>query len=392
MVGGPRNSAGADPGDRLAHRPDPRRIGTTEAWGRFTRLAAVVLLALGVVSVASSIPASTNEPAGVGASQAGGPPIYMILLDAYPRADALASLGFDGEPFLAALEARGFDVARRSTANYDRTAHTLASMLWMEHLVDIDELDPPPADHQARARLLKAMISSGGPAVTELRDRGYRVMTIPSAVGGVTVWDAEVVPVDQISDYEIHLLNDTDGGHLAVVFGGTNWLAAAQRAGTQRQLDTLVDNQGPGRFIFTHVLSPHPPYVFGPEGGVRACFPACPYWAPDAEPGQRLVDQIEVLDGMILETLDRLSPDAVVVLFSDHGHWLDEAPDPFGNLLAVRTPDRTGVIEDDTTLVSVLPRLFNAYFEAGIAIPDDRHFDGGPLGARLELTEVSVRP
>ena len=57
----------------------------------------------------------------------GGPPdIYVILLDGYPRADTLARLfDFDNGPFLAALEAKGFDVSAGSSSNYMYTELTL---------------------------------------------------------------------------------------------------------------------------------------------------------------------------------------------------------------------------------------------------------------------------
>jgi hypothetical protein len=363
-----------------------RKPGAAELWGRFTRALSGVWLVVALFSTINAAPASTLTASVETPSS--GPSIYLILLDAYPRADALATVGYDNEPFLSALVARGFDVARASTANYDRTAHTLASMLWMRHLVDIPELQDPPTDHFARKHLVSRMIASGGPVVDALRQRGYRVSTVPSPIAGVTLWGTEVVPIDQVSEYEIHLLNDTSAGRLAVALTGTDWLAAAQRNGTIAQLDALVRSQGPGRFIFTHVLSPHPPYVFGSDGGVRSCFPACPYFAPEPEPDPRLIGQVEDLNGLVLATLDRLVPEAVVVVFSDHGHWLPDAPDPFGNLIAVRAPGLANIVDDDSSLVTVLPRLFDEYFDAGFDIPDDRHFGGGPLGARLELVEV----
>jgi hypothetical protein len=363
-----------------------RKAGVGELWGRFAVALSGAWLVVALLSAIDAAPALTsNDTAEMPAA---GPSIYAILLDAYPRADALTTLGYDNEPFLSALEERGFNVARASTANYDRTAHTLASMLWMRHLVDIPELQEPPGDHVARKHLVSSMIASGGPAVDTLRQRGYDVLTVPSPISGVTLWGTELVPIDHVTDYEIHLLNDTDAGHLAVAVTGTDWLAAAQRKSTIAQLEALVSAQGPGRFIFTHVLSPHPPYVFGSDGGVRDCFPACQYWAPEPEPDPRLIGQVDALNTLVLAAVDRLEPGAVIVLFSDHGHWLPDAPDPFGNLIAVRTPGRTGIIDNDSSLVTVLPRLFDAYFDAGFDIPDDRHFAGGPLGARLELTVV----
>ena len=65
------------------------------------------------------------------------------MLDAYARQDTLASMGLDNEPFLAALEARGFDVYRDSRSNYTWTSSTLASMLNLRPLHEIDGLPAP---------------------------------------------------------------------------------------------------------------------------------------------------------------------------------------------------------------------------------------------------------
>ena len=61
------------------------------------------------------------------ASGSGGPNVYILMLDGYPRADTLATtFGFDNGPFLAELESRDFDVAEGSRSNYRKTWVTLS--------------------------------------------------------------------------------------------------------------------------------------------------------------------------------------------------------------------------------------------------------------------------
>ena len=289
-------------------------------------------------------------PPVVEAKHLPGPPIYVVLLDAYPRADALAEWGYDNEWFLKGLEGRGFDVARSSTSNYDRTQHSLTSMLYMQHLEEIEALKQPPDDVFGRLHLLTRLIAAGGPMFEFLRDHGYRVMTIPSPVVDVTMWGAEIVDVGHVSDYEIHLVNDTDAGRLLTMLVGTDWLADQGRRGVKAQFDALVASQGRGRFIWTHLMVPHPPYVFGPNGGIAECFPACRYWAAGEGASQRLADQVAVVNALTLAAIDQISPEAIIVLVSDHGANLPGAPEKFGNLIAVRTPGRGELIPDDATL------------------------------------------
>jgi hypothetical protein len=368
-----------------------RLVRGTVAWNwnavaGFARAVSIALVVVVGIGTVPGVPAFSTED--VKAAQPAGPPIYVVLLDAYPRADALAEWGYDNEWFLEGLENRGFEVARASTSNYDRTQHSLTAMLYMRHLVDIDALDSAPKDIFGRLRLLTRLIAMGGPAVEFLRQQGYRVMTIPSPVVDVTMWGAEIVDVGHVTDFEIHLISDTDAGTFLTRLIGTDWLADQARDGVKAQFDALVASQGPGRFIWTHLMVPHPPYVFGANGGIAACFPACRYWSPGDDPTARLIDQVADVDVLTLGAIDRLSSDAVVVLFSDHGANLPGAPDRFGNLIAVRTPGRRNVIPDNATVTMIFPSLFNAYFDAGIPIPDNRHYDGGPPGRRLELTRV----
>ncbi len=63
------------------------------------------------------------------------PDVYYVILDRYAGPTALAeTYDFDNEPFLTALEERGFAVARHAHANYIKTPLSLVSSLNMELL------------------------------------------------------------------------------------------------------------------------------------------------------------------------------------------------------------------------------------------------------------------
>ena len=212
-----------------------RRRAIEWRWETVAGLARTMSVALFAVVAIGALPSVPSfSPQIVDAEQLPGPPIYVVLLDAYPRADALVGWGYDNEWFLKGLEDRGFDVARSSTSNYDRTQHSLTSMLYMQHLEEIDALQQPPDDVFGRLHLLTRLIAAGGPVFEFLREHGYRVMTIPSPVVDVTMWGADIVDVGHVSDYEIHLVNDTDAGHLLTMLIGTDWLAEQGRRASGR--------------------------------------------------------------------------------------------------------------------------------------------------------------
>src|SRR6185503_19325396 len=123
----------------------------------------------------------TGRPAGPVEAPADAPDIYLILLDGYPRADTLqAAIGMDNAPFLARMEALGFDVAERAHSNYNRTALTVTSML---NAKLIDDLMPnPPAGYVPQNRWLSSFIKRAE-AVQAARGLGYDFIDIPMDVG-----------------------------------------------------------------------------------------------------------------------------------------------------------------------------------------------------------------
>ena len=52
------------------------------------------------------------------------------------------------------------------------------------------------------------------------------------------------------------------------------------------------------------MMVPHPPYVFGPNGGIAECFPTCRYWAAGEDATQRLADQVAEVNGLTLGAID----------------------------------------------------------------------------------------
>ena len=59
----------------------------------------------------------------------GGPNIYAIMLDGYPRDDTLLEpFGFDNSEFLDQLRQLDFNVSSRARANYNKTWPALAAM------------------------------------------------------------------------------------------------------------------------------------------------------------------------------------------------------------------------------------------------------------------------
>lgn len=319
---------------------------------------------------------------------ADGPPIYLILLDGYPRADLLESLGYDNSAFLAGLESMGIENIDKSTSNYIVTQLSLASMLEMRHVDDIAALENVAPD--ATTRVLSQVIANGGSALDHLRTAGYAVATVPSIMLDVEVRNAHRLGPKHLSHFEIYMIMTTAAGR-ALELALPDLLADNHRSSVTDALDTLVAEQRAGRFILAHVMSPHPPYVFGPNGEPRplpTCAGTCEYWARDDDfRVSDLFDQLDHLNDLVLRAIDEIDRDAIVVVMSDHGIGLTPKGD-FHNFLAARTPGAADVFPKDMSLITMMPRLLNAYLGTELPVPADRYFALGP-GGKLDLVESS---
>lgn len=190
----------------------------------------------------------------------GTPDVYMIVLDAYARADVLEELyATDDAPFRNQLQALGFQVATGARANYVATLHSLVSLLNLDHLPATDHLAArAPRDPRPLAAALRA------PRLLRLaRERGYRLRYRGT---GAKTWYPE--PFDEYVDpgptpLEHLLLSTSAIGALR-----PGLMHDTRRRRIARAIDTTaISADAPPTWTLLHVLAPHPPFVFAADGG-----------------------------------------------------------------------------------------------------------------------------
>jgi hypothetical protein len=385
----------------IAHRQPGAQEAGDRWWPLITRVltagALILLMAVGIKAVqtgragglAHDLIAESPVRLGQSAFAAGAdtslPNMYLIMLDGYPRADKLASeFGIHVSEFTRALSERGFFVATHSRSNYTVTHLTLAQMFnYSQPLHAVAGSDSEQVAYWRR-------LINEGRFFADIRDLGYEVVSVSPGLEHVTLREADrFIDTGQLNQFE-RRIGQLTAVQLLLRPLLPGWEADLHRS---RMLDAfrvttdLARQSDPSlRFVFAHVMSPHAPQVFELDG------------APIAERGLILDDRLELnelgpveyirrLDGQLrflntttVEVVDRIiasDPDAVIVVFSDHGSGIRVFPDDHrgsdadlrtANLLAVRSPGRTGIIDDRSTLANLLPRLLRAY--AGVGPPD----------------------
>lgn len=254
------------------------------------------------------------------------PNIYYIIMDAYARADVLEEIyGHDNSEFLACLADRGFYVASKSRANYSQTSLSLASSLNMEYL---DELVSRIGDTGDDRKPLKRIIINSK-VRRFLQQYGYRLVSFWSGYQPTTIENSDTfLRRDTRSEFTTGLLSTMPLGSASSFWGR----ARALRLFTLETLGRLHDLPSP-RFVIAHVVSPHPPFLFGPNG--EELTPINEYCTHDGSATIRkealtrkeylkgYAAQLTFLNWKLLETIDVILANEegppVIIIQGDHG-------------------------------------------------------------------------
>ena len=363
-------------------------------------------------SAVSNTPPRMNLPEYV-VNGSGGPNIFFLLLDGYPRADTLReTFGIENEPFLDDLEAEGFEISEGARPNYNKTWLTLASALNGGYVSDLLGDQQVPPDDSSQIRWLHSLIHEA--SILEIpRQRGYAIRTVPSPFTSAALTSADdYIDKGYLTEFESKIIWSTPW---ALILRGP--VSAALLDNQKRlvigALETTADLAEAGseqpQFVFTHIQSPHTPFVLHPAGTPAPtafdCFPfTCSLWQATIEElaisrtqyRAGLQMQLETLNTLVLSAVKRITaadPEAIIILMSDHGarYSLQDTSEHFRSFLATRTPGAPGLFPDDESPVNVFRRLFDQYFEA----------DTAPLPYRawlsdwdftLRLTEIQPGP
>jgi hypothetical protein len=323
------------------------------------------------------------------------PDIYYIILDGYARADVLAEhYGFDNSPFIDELERRGFEVTDRSNANYNHTFLSLASSLNFDYLqnfaadilADEDFLQGRRGFEPIAKRL------QDNRAAQFLRTRGYRFVHLQSS-------SPETVR-NPYADEQIQCSGRVFDDEYFRAVAEISWLRALAPGSLvtddlaechKLRLQALADQGGrPGpKFVFTHFLPPHHPYLFDRHGNVLRTVTISnqfDYQARLWEYKAGYLDQLQYMNTSMLEVIDRIRAQSkqppIIIVQSDHGPNLkkdltvEQARSlRIANFAAYLLPGAApGTLPPDCAPVNQFRYLFNHYFAADFPILPSRIF------------------
>lgn len=334
------------------------------------------------------------------------PDIYYVILDGYGREDVLRSLyGINNSAFLSELEQRGFYVARQSHTNYTQTVFSIPSALNFTYI----GANPQGV---SGTEYFGGLIANNR-MLSLLESCDYRTVALESGFSFTEQKDVDVY-LEQgspLNAFENLLLADSPVDLLADEFTaeGSEYSFDAHRERVLysfEQLRKLPGMAGP-KFVFAHILIPHPPFVF--DAGGRPVEPGNNYAIGDGDdfPGSQqeyragYAAQVEYANRLILETIDAIQADSerqpVILLQGDHGP---------GGMLVWDAPEesclweRTGIFNayylpgkenaglyPQISPVNSFRVVLNAYFDAGLKLLSDRTYF---TSHRLDRTVIDI--
>ena len=340
--------------------------------------------------------------------------IYFIVVDGYARSDILQEMyGFDNSEFVAYLEERGFVVPASSVSNYPATHLSIASMLNMDYVQTFS-----PGLEENYSRWLMSSFIDHSRVRALLEQQGYTTVSISTnwSITDNATTDVYLhsYPV-MLTDFESFILGSTPLNLFEPLLGT---IASIPSLESQRKIvlydfDALAavsDLPGP-KFVFAHIVSPHPPFVFDRNGNPVDMLHSFSFKDADEYPGsreeyrQRYLEQLQFVNYKLQRTIEVILAQSkappIIILQADHGSGLfvDFASsnntcikERFSPFAAYYLPDQEEhSIPPDVSAVNVFRMIFNEYFGAGLPILESRQYFYNKPVSFYEFEDVTAR-
>jgi hypothetical protein len=338
--------------------------------------------------ISYSVKRAETEKAALQAAQVKGatlplgyaPDIYYIILDAYGRADVLQEMfGYDNRPFLNSLESRGFYVAKCSQSNYGQTMLSLTSSLNFDYLDSLTSSLTADTDTRAPLRALgqynnvrKFLVSQGynivsfatNFPVSEWKDANYFLSPPPQGMS-----DFEIM-LSQTSLWRVPMdMADEPPERVSAEWYRRRTLFALAA------LEKIVPDIPSPKFVFAHLVIPHHPFVFGPNGQELNSIEA---GVPKFEEYKvKYPDQVTYINKRILAIVDLILKNSprppIIIIQGDHGPApFDVTPRRMKNLSTYYFPDNTEGLYPTITPVNTFRVIFDKYFGQPYPMLEDK--------------------
>ncbi len=336
------------------------------------------------VSPPGTLDGDTVEPMISWTENTKPPDIYYIVLDGYQRADVQESVfDIDISPFLEGLQEMGFYVANCAQSNYTRTILSITSTFNMDYL-DTFKSDISP--DESTSWLLPYYRHNF--VRQQLEQLGYKTVVFKNPWTKLLWEDATIVYRSSgtalLSPFKYMFLRTTIVRAYLDLRTALNLqlIDYDNYEDTRYALEQLFkapEIPGP-KFVFAHLVIPHSPFVFGPNGEkVEIPYDADAgniYTEADGKRGHTYA--VIYINKMMLEILSTIIQNSetppIVIVSADHGSPKGGIENSVRILAAYYAPAARSQFYPTITPVNVFRILFDTYFNTDFSLLPDRSF------------------
>ena len=316
------------------------------------------------------------------------PDIYYIILDGYASLSTLKEIyGYDNQGFFDYLEDKGFCIPNRSKCNYIRTFLSMVSSLNIEYIDSAIAMEPDGP------KILCQMLEDNR-VMHFLKERGYKFVNFRS---GCALTD-----YNKYADLNIHCgkLNE----FLMILIRTTmirpfeRYFLGSLRERTLRTFSELAEIQhsiDSPMFVFAHILAPHPPYLFGPNGesikGTKLKLTPAQLWKDKKGYLGQLIFINKKVELLVAKILSEVETSPIIILQADHGPGSLEVEmkemGTWEQLSKEMLKEKTEILNayylpgngknflyDSITPVNTFRLIFNHYFNANYELLEDKTY------------------
>jgi hypothetical protein len=327
------------------------------------------------------------------------PDIYYFMPEDYGRVDLLQSkFDIDVSPFMQDLKDMGFYIAECSQSNYATSELSLGSSLNMDYLQALDKSFNPETTNQ---RPVWDSIRYSAVAA-DLQKVGYKTVAFSTGFAWSELDNADIYfspsPLTSgMTNFESLVLRTTPLRHLTDIglFNLDEVDGQQYRERTMLEFNSMSElAQMPGpKFVFVHIINPHEPFVFGPDGSPIDPAPFINeerlYTRAKYTLGYQ--SQIPFLNKMLEDSIKTLIAQSavppVILLQTDTAPLFTTGSDQFKILNAYYMPGHTDQLYPAISPVNTFRAVFNAYFGTTYPLLHDFSYKS-PIPHIYNFTEI----
>ncbi|PTX42618.1 YidC/Oxa1 family membrane protein insertase [Christiangramia gaetbulicola] len=311
------------------------------------------------------------------------PDIYYIILDGYASSQILEEdFNFDNSEFEDYLIEKDFYIASNSRSNYMNTFLSLGSTFNMNYINFLSDSLPKGSTNR---KIPYDMVLNGN-VMKYLKDKGYKTVHFGSVFGGTKqniYADYNYKYSSYMGEFTTNFLHTTILSPLVSHFAGKEYRKTILY--TFDHLTKLKNIEDP-KFIFAHIVSPHPPYVFDENGEeIPKSVNLDNSWNKNEK--RFYIDQLKFLNKkvrILTEEILNISENSVIIIQSDHGpafleeddknaspEFLEERSEIFNAIYMNSSNSNNKNLYKDISSVNTFRAVFNTIFDEDFKILED---------------------